>query len=81
MSITFTDLSSLNTVTAQVIAVNKTTKVVSCAPFSVPGGGIVAANSRITVSYKKAVTLTVPTAHRAMFEALAFSDPLNVLVD
>jgi hypothetical protein len=78
MVLTVEDMLSLNTVDAMVVSISG--NVVTCASFTVPGGGIDAANSRVTASVERKRVLIVPSLQRTLLEVLDFN-PLNTLED
>jgi hypothetical protein len=80
-AITIQDMLSGVEATTTVLDTNKETGVVSCAPFTVPGGGITASKSRVFSNVRKALQVSAPSASRAFFEALNFADPTQTLVE
>lgn len=60
---------------------NDTTGVVTFAPVVSPAGGVPSALSRVSKVYKENVRLIIPSPHRAFFEALNFTNPLNILTE
>lgn len=82
MRLRLEDLDPAHAVSVEthVLDVNETTGVVTCQAFTPPAGGIPFALSRVSRVYEEGVRLTVPSASRALFEALDFNNPLNILV-
>lgn len=64
-----------------VLSVNPLLKRVTLTPSTVPAPGIPFALSRVSIVYTESRRLTVPSPNRAFFEALNFSNPMNILVD
>ncbi len=77
------DLNPANPVSVEmyVLGVNNDTGVVTISPVDVPVGGIPALLSRVSELYEKKPVLQVPTISRALFQALDFDNPLNILVE
>jgi hypothetical protein len=78
-ALTIQDMDSLVEATTTVLDVNSETGVVSCAPFTVPGGGITAAKSRVYATVRDPLRVRAPSAQRAQFEALNFTDYTQTL--
>lgn len=71
----------MNSVDVSVLTVNADTGEITFPPVTVPGGGIPSLLSRVSEVYESAVLLTIPAADKALFQAMDFGNPLNVLVD
>ena len=72
---------AMNSVDVSVLTVNATTGEITFPPITVPGGGVPSLLSRVSEVYESAVLLTIPAADKALFQAMDFGNPLNVLVD
>lgn len=65
---------------AAVLSVNTTSKVVTVTPTDCPAPGIPTALSRVSIVRREGRKLVCPSVNRALFGALSFGNPLNVLV-
>lgn len=64
-----------------VLSTNETLGTVQFAPTMTPAGGVPILLSRVSRVYRDNIRLVVPSVHRAYFEAMNFTNPLNTLTE